>query len=297
MGLFSKISDGLKRTKEKISKKFYQLFKGRELNDEFYDDLEETLITSDLGVEASEQILDQFKEECYNQKISKAEDARELLKNIMIDSINYEITPYSYPLVILVAGVNGVGKTTVLGKLAKYFTNKGKSVVLAAADTFRAAASEQLEVWADRAKVRIIKHEEGSDPAAVVFDALSSAKAKGTDVVLVDTAGRLQNKKNLMNELAKINKVVEREMPDADYRTYIALDATTGQNAVAQVEAFDEIIDIDGIILNKLDGTAKGGVVFAISVEREMPVCFIGVGEGIDDLLEFNAEDFINELF
>ena len=197
--------------------------------------------------------------------------------------------PYEYPLVILVAGVNGVGKTTALGKLAKYFTTKGKSVVMAAADTFRAAAAEQLEVWGERAGVRVIRHEEGSDPAAVVYDAI--------DVVLIDTAGRLQNKKNLMNELAKINKVVGREYPDCDYRTYIVIDATTGQNALSQVEAFDEIIDMDGIILNKLDGTAKGGVVFAISAERELPVVFVGVGEGIDDLEEFDAGAFIDALF
>ena len=290
MGFFEKLIQGLRRTKEAFSKKLYQLFKGRELNDEFYEELENTLITSDLGVEASQQIIEEFKDECFKQKIRKPEDAKDLLKNIMVDAINYDIDEYSYPLVILVAGVNGVGKTTALGKLAKFFRNKGKSVVLA-------AASEQLEVWADRAKVRIIKHEEGSDPAAVVYDAIKSAKAKGTDVVLVDTAGRLQNKKNLMNELGKINKVVEREYPEADYRTYIVIDATTGQNALSQVEAFDEIIDMDGIILNKLDGTAKGGVVFAISVEKELPVCFIGVGEGIDDLLEFDAKFFIDELF
>lgn len=297
MGFIEKLIAGLRRTKEAFSKKMYQLFTGRELNDEFYEDLENTLISSDLGVEATEQILEEFKDECYKRKIKKPEDAKQLLKNIMIDAINYDIQEYSYPLVILVAGVNGVGKTTAVGKLAKYFVNKGKSVVVAAADTFRAAASEQLEVWAERAKVRIIKHEEGSDPAAVVYDAIKSVKAKGTDVLLIDTAGRLQNKKNLMNELGKINKVVGREFPECDYRTYIVIDATTGQNALSQVEAFDEIIDMDGIILNKLDGTAKGGVVFAISVEKQLPVCFIGVGEGIDDLLEFDAKFFIEELF
>lgn len=297
MGFLEKLIAGLKRTKEAFSKKMYQLFTGRELDDEFYEDLENTLISSDLGVEATEQILEEFKDECYKRKIKKPEDAKQLLKNIMIDAINYDIQEYSYPLVILVAGVNGVGKTTAVGKLAKYFVSKGKSVVVAAADTFRAAASEQLEVWAERAKVRIIKHEEGSDPAAVVFDAIKSVKAKGTDVLLIDTAGRLQNKKNLMNELGKINKVVGREFPECDYRTYIVIDATTGQNALSQVEAFDEIIDMDGIILNKLDGTAKGGVVFAILVEKELPVCFIGVGEGIDDLLEFDAKFFIEELF
>ena len=297
MGIFSKLAQGLKKTKEAIAKKFYSLFKGRALDEEFFDDLENVLISSDLGVEATEQILERFKDECFERRISKAEDARELLKDIMVESIDYEVAPYEYPLIILVAGVNGVGKTTAIGKLAKYFKNKGKSVVMVAADTFRAAAGEQLEVWSQRAGVRLIKHEEGSDPAAVVFDALSSAKAKGTDVVLIDTAGRLQNKKNLMNELSKINKVVERECPDADYRTYIVLDATTGQNALSQVEAFDEIIDVDGIILNKMDGTAKGGVVFAISAERELPVIFVGVGEKIDDLAEFDAQTFIDSLF
>lgn len=297
MGLFSKLAQGLKKTKEAIAKKFYSLFTGRALDDEFFDDLENVLISSDLGVEAAEQILERFKDECFERRISKAEDARELLKDIMVESIDYDVAPYEYPLIILVAGVNGVGKTTAVGKLAKYFKDKGKSVVMAAADTFRAAAGEQLEVWSQRAGVRLIKHEEGSDPAAVVFDALSSAKAKGTDVVLIDTAGRLQNKKNLMNELSKINKVVERECPDADYRTYIVLDATTGQNALSQVEAFDEIIDVDGIILNKMDGTAKGGVVFAISAERELPVIFVGVGEKIDDLAEFDARTFIDSIF
>ena len=297
MGIFSKLAQGLKKTKEAIAKKFYSLFTGRALDDEFYEDLENVLISSDVGVEATEQILERFRDECFERRIAKADDAKELLRQIMVESIDYEIAPYEYPLIILVAGVNGVGKTTAIGKLAKFFKSRGKSVVMAAADTFRAAAGEQLEVWSQRAGVRLIKHEEGSDPAAVVFDALSSAKAKGTDVVLIDTAGRLQNKKNLMNELAKINKVVERECPDADYRTYIVLDATTGQNALSQVQEFDEIIDIDGIILNKMDGTAKGGVVFAISAERELPVVFVGVGEKIDDLAEFDAKTFIDSIF
>ena len=297
MGIFSKLAQGLKKTKEAIAKKFYSLFTGRALDDEFYEDLENVLISSDVGVEATEQILERFRDECFERRISKADDAKELLRQIMVESIDYEIAPYEYPLIILGAGVHGVGRTTAIGKLAKFFKSRGKSVVMAAADTFRAAAGEQLEVWSQRAGVRLIKHEEGSDPAAVVFDALSSAKAKGTDVVLIDTAGRLQNKKNLMNELAKINKVVERECPDADYRTYIVLDATTGQNALSQVQEFDEIIDIDGIILNKMDGTAKGGVVFAISAERELPVVFVGVGEKIDDLAEFDAKTFIDSIF
>ena len=297
MGLFQRIKEGLKKTKESFGKKIFELFKGRALDEEFYDELETAMIASDMGVIASENVIEELKDAAYNKKITDPEKARNELKRIMLESIDYEIPPYEYPLVILIAGVNGVGKTTAVGKLAKLFVNAGKSVTVAAADTFRAAAGEQLEVWSQRAGVRLIKHEEGSDPAAVVFDALSSAKAKGTDVVLIDTAGRLQNKKNLMNELSKINKVVERECPDADYRTYIVLDATTGQNALSQVEAFDEIIDVDGIILNKMDGTAKGGVVFAISAERELPVIFVGVGEKIDDLAPFDARTFIDSIF
>ena len=296
MGFFNKISAGLKKTKDNFNKKIYELFKGRDLNDDFYDELEFALISADVGVTATESIIEQLRESCFDKKITKSDDAKELLREIMIGEIEYDIPDYEYPLVILVAGVNGVGKTTAIGKLAHYFKSQGKSVLLAAADTFRAAAAEQLTVWADRSKVRIVKQAEGSDPAAVVFDAIGSAKARGEDVVLIDTAGRLHNKKNLMNELSKIHKIVDREYPECDYRSYIVLDATTGQNAVSQVSTFGEIFDIDGIILNKLDGTAKGGVVFAISAEQEIPVCFIGVGEKIDDLLKFSASDFINEL-
>lgn len=297
MGLFSKIADGLRKTKENLSKKLYELFKGRALDDEFYDELEYALISADIGSAASEQIIKELKEACYNKKITTSDNAKELLKSIMISQIDYDIPTYEYPLVILVAGVNGVGKTTAIGKLAKYFKSQGKSVLLAGADTFRAAAADQLQVWADRADVRLVRQDEGSDPAAVVFDAISSAKAKNIEVLLIDTAGRLHNKKNLMNELSKINRVVSREYPNCDYRTYIVLDATTGQNAVSQVNTFNEILEMDGIILNKLDGTAKGGVVFAISAEEEMPVVFVGVGEKIDDLLPFSATDFVNGLF
>lgn len=297
MGLFSKIANGLKKTKENISKKFYEVFKGRKLDDEFYDDLESALISVDVGVTAAENIVEELKSACFEQRVTSTDEAKGLLKTIMTAQIDYDVAEYEYPLIILVAGVNGVGKTTAIGKLAKYFKSQGKSVLLAAADTFRAAAAEQLTVWAERSGVRIVKQDEGADPAAVVFDALASAKAKNYDVILVDTAGRLHNKKNLMNELGKINRVIERECPDADFRTYIVLDATTGQNAVAQVNTFNELLDIDGIILNKLDGTAKGGVVFAISAEEELPVVYVGVGEGIDDLLPFNAEEFIEELF
>ncbi len=215
---------------------------------------------------------------------------------MMIEDIDYDVPNYEYPLVILLSGVNGVGKTTAIGKLAHSFKEQGKSVVVAAADTFRAAASEQLEVWGQRAGVRVIRHNEGADPAAVVYDAIASAKAKGNDVILVDTAGRLHNKKNLMAELQKICRVVDRELPEADFRKYLVLDATTGQNAVAQAKIFSEDIDTDGIILNKLDGTAKGGVVLAISDEIGLPVVYVGVGEKIDDLIPFDATDFINAL-
>ena len=297
MGLFSRIKEGLKRTKESFGKKIFELFKARALDDEFYEELETAMISADMGVTATEAIIEELKDSVYRNKITDTARAKEELKRIMLESIDYEIAPYEYPLVILIAGVNGVGKTTAIGKLAKLFMYQGKSVTVAAADTFRAAASEQLEIWAERAGVRIVKHSEGSDPAAVVYDALASAKARGTDVVLVDTAGRLHNKKNLMEELKKISRVVSREMPDCDRRNYIVLDATTGQNAVPQVDIFNEAIDIDGIILTKLDGTAKGGVVMAISAEREIPVVYVGVGEKIDDLLPFNAEDFIDEIF
>ena len=296
MGIFSKIAEGLKRTKENISKKFYVLFKGRKLDDDFYDELEMALISADVGVETASQIVEELKDRCYEKRISATEDAKDVFAEILQEMIDYEIPEYEYPLCILVAGVNGVGKTTAIGKLAHYFTSMGKSVVLAAADTFRAAAAEQLTVWADRSKVRIIKHEEGADPAAVVYDAIASCKAKQTDVLLIDTAGRLHNKKNLMEELKKINRVVLRDYPEADYRSYIVLDATTGQNALSQVEIFKEAIDVDGIILTKLDGTAKGGVVIAICNEMEVPVLFVGVGEGKEDLLPFNAEEFVSAI-
>ena len=297
MGFFSKLKEGLKKTKDNIGKKIFAAFSGRALDDDFYEELEEAMLTADMGVTATEQILDEFKDEVYREKITDREKEKNLLKRIMVDSISYDIPDYDYPLVILLAGVNGVGKTTAIGKLANYFKSIGKSVVVAAADTFRAAASDQLEVWADRANVRIIKHKEGSDPASVVFDAISSAKARGDDVILVDTAGRLHNKKNLMDELKKIHKVIIRELPNADYRSYIVLDATTGQNALSQVEIFSEAIDIDGIILTKLDGTAKGGVVMEISAEQEIPVVFVGVGEKIDDLLPFDPEEFVDAIF
>ncbi len=297
MGFFSKIAEGLRKTKENISKKLYEAFKGKALDDDFYDNLEEVLLTADIGAIASAELIDELRDVAYQKRLTSPEQAKSEFMRLIKDKIDFEIEPYSYPLCILVAGVNGVGKTTAIGKLANYFTKQGKSVVLAGADTFRAAAGEQLQEWGDRSKVRVIRHEEGADAAAVVYDAIMSAKAKGTDVLLIDTAGRLHVKKNLMDELAKINRVVERNYPEADYRTFIVLDASTGQNAVNQVDIFDEFIDIDGIILTKLDGTSKGGIVVAICAEKEIPVLYVGVGEQKEDLLPFDADDFVKGIF
>lgn len=298
MGIFAKIKEGLKKTKEKIAYGLNKLFTGGVLNDVFYDELEEILLTGDVGAETTERILDELRDAIDEDLIRDRADAKDKLKEIMVDILEENEKPeYEYPLILLVAGVNGVGKTTAMGKLAKKFKKEGHDVLLVAADTFRAAASDQLTVWAERAGVRIVKQGEGADPAAVVFDALSSAKSKGNDVILIDTAGRLHNKKNLVEELKKIERVIDREMPDATKLNYIVLDATTGQNAISQVEVFDEAIDIDGIILTKLDGTAKGGVVLALAGETSTPVVYVGVGEGIDDLQDFDAEQFVEAIF
>ncbi len=295
MGIFSKIKQGLKRTKEAIAYKLNKLFTGGVLTDDFYDELEETLLTSDIGAETTENIMDRLKDEIDRQHVRDTATVRDILKNILVELLEENEKPeYGYPLVIMLSGVNGVGKTTAIGKLAKKFKSQGKSVTIAAADTFRAAAADQLTVWAERAGVRIIKHAEGADPAAVVYDAAQSVKSKNGDVLLIDTAGRLHNKKNLMEELKKIARVVGRELPDATVLNYIVLDATTGQNAISQVDIFNEAIDIDGIILTKLDGTAKGGVVLAIAGESSVPVVYVGVGEGIDDLEDFDADDFVS---
>lgn len=293
MGFFKKIIEGLKKTKENIGFKLNRLFKRGIFDDDFYDELEFILLSADVGEETSVAVIEELRERMGKDRVSDPEKANQYLRNVLTDILGDEKFTVSTPCVILVSGVNGVGKTTTIGKLANIFAKQGKSVVIAAADTFRAAASEQLEVWANRAKVRVIMHEEGSDPAAVVFDALSSAKSRGTDVVLVDTAGRLHNKKNLMEELKKIDRVIDREFPEADRKNLIVLDATTGQNAIQQVEIFNEAIDVDGIVLTKLDGTAKGGVVLAIKHDMDVPVYFVGVGEGIDDLLEFDAASYV----
>lgn len=297
MGFFSKIKEGLKKTKEVLSFKLNKLFTGGVMNDDFYDELEYILLSSDVGAATTERILDELRDAVDEKLIRDRSKAKGELKRLMVEILTEpEVPEYDYPLVIMVSGVNGVGKTTAMGKLAKKFKKERHDVLLVAADTFRAAAADQLTVWAESAGVRIVKQAEGADPASVVFDALTSAKAKKNDVVLIDTAGRLHNKKNLMDELGKISRIVTREMPDAMYLNYIVLDATTGQNALSQVDVFNEVVDIDGIILTKLDGTAKGGVVFAITNELEVPVVYVGVGEGIDDLELFDPESFVDEI-
>lgn len=296
MGIFAKIKDALKKTKDAIAYKLNKLFTGGVLNDDFYDELEMILLSADIGSETTSQILDELKAVVDKKHITATEQVRIELKRIMREILDFELPEETFPLVILVAGVNGVGKTTSIGKLAYNYKKSGRSVTIVAADTFRAAAADQLTVWADRAGVRIVKQAEGADAAAVVYDALQSAKSKGTEVTIVDTAGRLHNKVNLMQELKKIDRVIDREFPEAMRLNYIVLDATTGQNALSQVDLFNEAIDIDGIILTKLDGTAKGGVVLGIAGEEEVPVVYIGVGEGIDDLEEFDAEHFVSAI-
>ena len=293
MGFFSKIKEGLKKT----SLKFKELFKKSELNDDFYDELEYILISSDMGVETTEDVIDELKAKAKKEKIKETEKAKELLKQIIIEKLEICEDEESYPLAYLIIGVNGVGKTTTIGKLAKLFKDNGKDVVLAAADTFRAAASDQLTEWANRSKVKIIKHSEGADPASVVYDAIESMKAKRSDVLLIDTAGRLHNKVNLMEELKKISKIVANKYPECEYKKILVLDATTGQNALSQVKEFNEMIGIDGLILTKLDGTSKGGVIIPIINNLQVPVKFVGVGEKVDDLIPFNATEFVNALF
>ncbi len=294
MSLFGKIKDALKKTKESVSHKMRLLFAKNKLGDEFYDELEEILISADVSVRTAEEIIDEVKEEAIGNKLKDEQFVTDLLKDILEEKLEEAPVPeLKYPVVIMFVGVNGVGKTTTIGKVANYFVKEKKSVTVAAADTFRAAAGEQLSVWAERANVRIVKHEEGSDPSAVIFDAVSSAKARKTDVVLVDTAGRLHVKENLMKELQKMDRVVSREWPEAQFLKFLVLDATTGQNAVSQARVFDEAVELDGIVLTKLDGTAKGGFVFSLCSELQIPVVFTGVGEKLDDLVPFDAEQFV----
>lgn len=297
MGIFSKLANALKKTKEKLSGAIGALFSKNKIGDEFYEELEEILISSDISVTTAEEIVEELRGEVKQEKIRDKEFVVDCLKDILEEKLDEAPLPeIEYPAVIMLVGVNGVGKTTTVGKLAAYFLRKHKSVTVAAADTFRAAASDQLSIWADRAKVRIVKHEEGSDPSAVVFDAVSSAKARGTDVVLVDTAGRLHVKSNLMEELKKMSRVVAREYPAAHFYKFLVLDATTGNNAYNQAEVFDDSVELDGIVLTKLDGSAKGGFVISLCGELGIPVVFAGVGEKIDDLELFNPEEFIDNI-
>lgn len=295
MGFFSRIANALKKTKESLGGAIKALFTGNRIGKEFYEELEEVLISADISVTTAEEVVEQLKEDVKEEKLKEEEDVVNLLKDILEDTLTRaEVPEIEYPAVIMLIGVNGVGKTTTVGKLADYFLRNKKSVTVAAADTFRAAAADQLAIWAERAGVRIVKHEEGSDPSAVVFDAVSSARARGTDVLLVDTAGRLHVKANLMEELKKISRVISREYPQAHVYKLLVLDATTGNNAISQARLFDEAVELDGIVLTKLDSTAKGGFVVSLCGELEIPVVFVGTGEKISDLEKFNAEEFID---
>lgn len=300
MGFFDKIKEGLSKTKKNVTNQLNSMiasFTGE--NEEFFEELEETLIMADVGVETAMKAVEELREVTKREGYRSGEQIREALEEILtgiIDIGNTELRLDTKPSVILVIGVNGVGKTTTIGKIAMKLTREGKKVLLCAGDTFRAAAAEQLTVWANRAECDIVRHEEGSDPAAVVFDGVQAAKARGCDVVICDTAGRLHNKSNLMNELNKISRVIDRELPDASRETLLVLDATTGQNGLQQAIQFKEYAGISGIVLTKLDGTARGGIVFAIADKLNVPVKFIGVGEQADDLLPFNAPEFVEAL-
>lgn len=298
MGLFKKIGNALRKTREAIARRIDSMLSHGELDEDFYDDLTDVLISCDIGARTSMEIVESLRLRARKNKLRTAEDVKHELKLILKEEFeNAGKLEIKTPAIITIVGVNGVGKTTTIGKLSNYFKGQKKEVSLVAGDTFRAAAADQLTQWAERTKTRIIKHAEGADAAAVVFDGITSAKAKGTDVLLVDTAGRLHTKTNLMEELKKIDKVINREYPEANRYTLIVLDATTGQNALNQINAFNEFVKIDGIILTKLDGTAKGGVVVAIEKDYNLPVAFVGVGEGVDDLEEFNYDEFIDNLF
>lgn len=300
MGFFDKIKQGLQKTRSSIINNVNSLINSfTKIDEELFEELEEILIMSDMGVETSTEICDIMRKKIKEQGITEPGVIKQMMKEIIADMLGEDtgLKLDTKPSVILVIGVNGVGKTTSIGKIASLLNREGKKVVLGAADTFRAAAIEQLEIWAQRADVSLVKSVEGTDPASVVFDSIASAKSKGADVIICDTAGRLHNKKNLMDELAKINRVIKRELPDASLESLLVLDAATGQNAVNQAREFKNVTDISGIILTKLDGTAKGGIVVPIKNELNIPVKFIGVGEGIDDLQPFNTKEFVESIF
>ena len=300
MGFFDKLKNGLNKTKTSFDEKINNVFKNfRKVDEEFLDELEEVLIMSDIGMDTSIKIISNLRERIKKEKIQDEEEVKQALREEMqkiLDGADKELHLNTKPSVILVVGVNGVGKTTSIGKMANRLAKDGKKVVVAAADTFRAAAVEQLEIWAKRAGADIVKRDEGVDPASVVYDAIKKTKENGTDILIVDTAGRLHNKKYLMDELNKIQKVINKEMPEADKEVLLVIDGTTGQNAISQVKAFKQETDITGIVLTKLDGTAKGGVVIGIVEENKIPVKFIGVGEQIDDMEIFNSEDFVKAI-
>ena len=301
MGLFDKLKSSLAKTKESVSSKLDNVIKAfKSVDEDLLEELEEALIMADLGVNTSCEIIDKLRDASKEKKITESEELKGELKAILTEILTEggnEMVLEGKPAVVMVIGVNGVGKTTSIGKLAHLYKTMGKKVIIAAADTFRAAAIEQLEVWADRADAEIIKHQEGSDPAAVIFDAINAAKNRGADVLLCDTAGRLHNKNNLMEVLKKIYRIIDKELPNSSKEVLLVLDATTGQNAVYQAQQFKEAADITGIILTKLDGTAKGGIVFAIKNEYNIPVKLIGLGEGIDDMEEFDPEAFVDAIF
>jgi fused signal recognition particle receptor len=302
MGFFDKLKKGLAKTRESFAGKIEQVVMGyANIDDDLLDNLEEALIMADVGVRTSQLLMEKVRKGIKKKEIKIPADLKPFLEaeisELLKKGIDESHMAVDGPTVVLVIGVNGAGKTTTIGKLSAYYKEQGKSVMLAAADTFRAAAIDQLEIWGQRVGVPVIKHEEGSDPAAVAFDAVKAAKARGVDMLIIDTAGRLQTKQNLMEELKKINRVIQREIPGAPHETLLVLDATTGQNAISQADLFAKAAPISGVVLTKLDGTAKGGVVVGIKAELSMPVKWIGIGEGIDDLRPFNAEDFAKALF
>ena len=297
-GLFSRLWEGLSKTRGNFSGRVDELIEAtEEIDDDFYEDLVDILIMSDMGVRTSDKVIQELKKRVEEQKITDARKAREILKDILKGIMTMPRKPLKWPMVMLVVGVNGVGKTTTIGKLAMRFKDARHSVVLAAADTFRAAAADQLQIWSERAQVPIVRHAEGADPAAVVFDGIKKARASEADLLIVDTAGRLHNKKNLMDELNKIFRVITREYEEAEVRTLLVIDATTGQNGLQQAKEFSEVTDVTGIVLTKLDGTAKGGIAVAIMDELKLPVLYIGVGEGIEDLQAFDANAFVDAIF
>ena len=298
MGFFSRLVSGLKNTKKSLGEKLKFIFTGNEIDEDFFDELEFVLISADIGTSTTEEILDRLRDEIKERKIKKTDDCKEVLKEILVEILQQnECEKYSYPLAIMIVGVNGVGKTTTIGKLAKKFADMHKKVVIAGADTFRAAASDQLGIWAERAKAKYVSGEQGADASAVVFDAISSAKAKDADVLLIDTAGRLHNKANLMDELKKIGRVVSREWPEAEYHKLIVVDGMTGQNSLQQVKLFNESVELTDICITKLDGTSKAGFLVQIANDYDIAIRNIGVGESAEDLLDFDAKEFVDAIF